>query len=100
MATADYTHGEMDITEQSKTWSSFMKGSLWGGAIIMMIVAYATFTLTMGIPWLIALVLVAVSAIVGGLAMSMGGDWLASVIGLSALAVFVQMIITIVGWLL
>ena len=93
MATADYTHGEMDITEQSRTWSGFLKGSMWGGAIIMMIVAYATFTLTMGMPWLIALVLVAGAAIVGGLAMEMGGAWVASVIGLSALAVLVQILI-------
>ena len=93
MATADYTHGEMDITEQSRTWSGFLKGSLWGGAIIMMIVAYATFTLTMGMPWLIALVLVAGAAIVGGLAMDMGGAWVASVIGLAALAVLVQILI-------
>lgn len=100
MATADYTHGEMDISEQSKTWTGFLKASTWGGAIIMMIVAYATFTLTMGMPWLIALVLVAGSAIVGGLAMNMGGAWVASVIGLSALAVVVQIIIGITGWFL
>ena len=100
MATADYRHGEMDITEQSKTWSNFMKASLWGGAIIMMIVAYATFTLTMGMHWLIALVLIAGSAIVGGLAMNMGGAWVASVIGLSALAVVVQIIIVVTSWLL
>lgn len=100
MATADYTHGEMDISEQQKTWSAFMKGSIWFGAIIMMIVAYATFTLTMGMPWIIALVLIAGAAIVGGLAMDMGGAWVATVIGLSALAVVVQIIIGISGWLL
>ena len=100
MATADYTHGEMDISEQSKTWSSFLKVSMWAGAIIMMIVGYATFTLTMGMNWLIALVLIAGTAIVGGLAMNMGGAWVASVIGLSALAVIVQIVITLSGWLL
>ena len=100
MATADYTHGEMDISEQSKTWSSFLKVSMWGGAIIMMVVAYATFTLTMGMPWLVALVLIAGAAIVGGLAMNMGGAWVASVIGLAALAVVVQIIIGVTGWLL
>ena len=100
MATADYTHGDMDVTEQENTWSAFIKGSMWGGAIIMMVVAYATFTLTMGMPWLVALVLVAGAAIVGGLAMNMGGAWVASVVGLAALAVLVQIIIGIVGWLL
>ena len=77
-----------------------MKGSMWFGIITMMIVAYATFTLTMGMPWIIALVLIAGAAIVGGLAMDMGGAWVASVIGLSALAVVVQIIISFVGWLL
>ena len=100
MATADYTHGEMDVSEQQKTWSGFMKGSLWFGAIVMMVVAYATFTLTMGMPWLVALVLIAGAAIVGGLAMDMGGAWVASVIGLAALAVVIQIIIALVGWIL
>ena len=97
---ADYTHGEMDITEQTNTWSGFLKGSMWFGIITMMIIAYATFTLTMGMPWIIALVLVAGAAIVGGLAMDMGGAWVASVIGLAALAVIVQIIINFVGWLI
>lgn len=97
---ADYTHGEMDITEQANTWSGFIKGSMWFGIITMMIIAYATFTLTMGMPWIVALVLIAGAAIVGGLLMDMGGAWVASVIGLAALAVVVQIIISFVGWLL
>lgn len=97
---ADYTHGEMDISEQANTWEGFMKGSMWFGIITMMIVAYATFTLTMNMPWIIALVLIAGAAIVGGLAMNMGGAWVASVIGLSAIAVLVQIIISFAGWLL
>jgi len=97
---ADYTHGEMDIAEQANTWAGFLKGSMWAGIITMMIVAYATFTLTMGMPWIIALVLVAGAAIVGGLAMDMGGAWIASVVGLSALAVLVQISINVVGWLI
>lgn len=99
MAT-EYTHGEMNVSEQENTWSGFLKASMWFGIITMMIVAYATFTLTMGMPWIVALVLVAGSAIVGGLAMDMGGAWVASVIGLAALAVVVQIAIGVTGWLL
>jgi len=100
MATADYTHGEMDIADQTNTWSGFMKASTWGAFIIMLGVAYMTFTLTMHMNWLVALVLCAGAGIVGGLAMGMGGAWVATVVAMSALAVFIQIIIALVGWLI
>lgn len=95
MATPDYTRGEMDISDQENTWKGFITASVWGSAIIMLIVAYATFTLTMGMNWIVALVLCAGAGIVGGLLMGMGGTWLVTVLALTGLAVFVQIVITI-----
>ena len=30
MAGSDYTHGEMDIQEQARTWDGFVNFTLWG----------------------------------------------------------------------
>ena len=95
MAAADYTHGEMDITEQARTWTRFTKFALWGSLILMLALGYAVFTIALGLNWFVALVLLAGAGIVGGLVLGMGGGWVAVVIGLSALAVFIQIIITI-----
>lgn len=100
MSAADYTHGEMEIEDQEHTWSAFKTFSLWGSLITILVIAYPLFTLALGMHWVVALVLLAGSAIVGGLILGMGGRWVAAVIGLSALAVFIQIIIEIVKLLL
>lgn len=97
MADSNYVRGEMNIAGQKNTWDGFMKAGVWGGFATLLIVAYLTFTLAIGINWLVSLVLVAGVGLVGGLAMGMGGAWIAVVIGLAALAVFVQIIITLFG---
>ncbi|MEC7289659.1 MAG: aa3-type cytochrome c oxidase subunit IV, partial [Pseudomonadota bacterium] len=64
------------------------------GAIITLLgIAYATFTLSMGMPWLVALVITAGAGIVIGLGMGFGGAWVATVVGLSGLALFIQLLI-------
>ena len=61
--------------------------------LIILTVGYATFTLTMGIPWIGALIGFAAFGVIVGLLMGMGGAWVATVIGLSVLAVFIQVLI-------
>ncbi|MEL6569178.1 MAG: aa3-type cytochrome c oxidase subunit IV [Pseudomonadota bacterium] len=100
MATSEYNHGSMEISDQENTWKGFMTASVWGSAIIMAIVAYATLTLAIGMNWMVSLILCAGAAILGGLFMGMGGTWIVTVIGLTALAVFVQIVITIAKALL
>ena len=95
MASADYTRGKMDISDQSSTWSGFMTATLWGSAIIVLAVAYMAFTLALGMNWLVALVICAGAGLIGGLLRGMGGAWIATVIGLSALAVIIQITIWI-----
>ncbi|MCI4646008.1 MAG: aa3-type cytochrome c oxidase subunit IV [Hyphomonadaceae bacterium] len=95
MAASEYTRGSMDISDQASTWNGFIKGSVWGSALILTLVAYLTFTLAIGMNWMIALVICAGAALVGGLLMGMGGAWIGTVVGLTALAVFVQIIIGI-----
>ncbi|MEL7128725.1 MAG: aa3-type cytochrome c oxidase subunit IV [Pseudomonadota bacterium] len=95
MASSNHVHGEMEISEQERTWNGFLTGTLWGSFLIALILAYAVFTVALGMNWMVALGLCAVAGIGGGLLMGMGGAWIAAVAGLVALAVIIQIIITI-----
>lgn len=37
---ADYKHGEMDITEQEKTFAGFMKFTTWAVVVILLIIIW------------------------------------------------------------
>lgn len=93
MAGSDYTHGDMDVSEQARTWEGFVNFTLWGSGLIILVVAYATFTVAMGMNWIVALGLCAIGGVLGGMFMRMGSAWIAAVIGLTGLAVIIQIII-------
>ena len=95
MAAADFRHDEMDIAEHEQNWQGFKTFVLWGSLITLLSVGYAVFTLALGMNWMVALILLAGSGIVGGLLLGMGSGWVTTVIGLSALAVFIQICITL-----
>ena len=97
MAGSDYTHGEMEIAEQKRTWEGFITGTLWGSFIIILLVAYSTLTVALGMNWAVALGLCVGLGIVGGILMDMGSAWIASVVILAAIAVVVQIGIMIFG---
>ena len=89
----DYVRGEMEISDQENTWHGFMKVTQWSSFIIVLVLAYAVFTITMGMNWMIALGLLAIAGIAGGLFMGMGSAWIVTVIGLGVLGVVLQLII-------
>ncbi|MBO6688399.1 MAG: aa3-type cytochrome c oxidase subunit IV [Henriciella sp.] len=93
MMAGDYTRGEMNIEAQKGMYVGTMKAGAWGALITLLGLAYATFTLSMGMPWLVALVVCAGGGIVIGLGMGFGGAWVATVVGLSGLALFIQLLI-------
>lgn len=95
MAASDYTRGEMNIDAQKSMFEGTMKAGAWGAIITLLALAYATFTLSMGMPWLVALVLCAGAGVVIGLGMGFGGAWVATIVGLSGIALFVQLLIVI-----
>ena len=97
MASNEYTRGEMNIESQSGMYSGFMKASMWGAIILLLSVGYMVFTLSLGMNWLIALVLMAGAGIAIGLGMGLGGAWIATIIGLAGLAIFIQLIIFLVS---
>lgn len=90
---SDYVRGEMDITAQKDTWKGFMAAFTWSSFLIVLVLAYATFTITMGMNWLVAMGLLAIAGVVGGLVMGMGSAWIVTVVGLCVVGVFLQFII-------
>ena len=97
MAGSDYTHGEMEISEQERTWQGFVTGTVWSSAIIAVVLAYSTFTIAMGLHWMVALALCVIGSFLVGGAMKMGAAWNASVLVMAGIAVIIQIIIGIVS---
>ena len=93
MAAGDYTRGEMNIDAQKSMYVGTMKAGAWGAIITLLMLAFATFSLSLGMPWIVALVLCAGAGVVIGLGMGFGGAWVATVVALSGLALFVQLLI-------
>lgn len=93
MAASDYKHGEMNVDSQASMYDGFMKAGMWGALIVLLGLGYATFVLSIGMPWIVALALCAGAGIGIGLFMNMGGAWIATVIVLSGLAVFIQLLV-------
>lgn len=93
MASSDYKHGEMSVDSQASMYAGFMKSGLWGALIIILGLGYATFILSIGMHWMVALALCAGAGIGIGLFMNMGGAWIATMIVLSGLAVFIQILV-------
>jgi len=98
MAGNDYTRGEMEIEAQSKMFDGTMKAGAWSMIIILMMLAYSTFVLSLGMPWLVALGLTAIGGIAVGLIMGYGAAWVATVIALSVLGVVIQVLVMLTQW--
>lgn len=95
-----HTDAYMDMGARRGMWKAFGSFAAWASLLIMLVVGYATFTITMHIPWIGALIGFAAFGIVAGLLMNMGGAWIATVIGLGVLALFIQILIWLGGVLL
>jgi hypothetical protein len=88
-----HTDAYMDMKAKRAVWQGFGRLTAWGSLLIMLVVGYATFTLTMHVPWIGALIGFAVFGILAGMAMNLGGAWIATVVGLCVLGVIIQVLI-------
>jgi hypothetical protein len=88
-----HTDAYMDMDARRGAWKGFGVFATWLSLLIMLMVGYATFTLTMHVAWIGALIGFAAFGIIVGLLMNLGGAWVATVIGLSVFAIFLQALI-------
>ena len=95
-----HTDAYMDMASRRAGWRGFGMLTAWLSLLILIIVGYATFTITMGVPWIGALIGFAAFGIIAGMLMNLGGAWIATVIGLCVLGVFIQVMIWLGGALL
>ena len=94
------TEAYMDMSARRGMWKGFGSATAWGSMLVLLTVGYATFTITMHIPWIGALIGFAIFGIAVGMLMNMGGAWVATVGALCVLALFIQLMIWLGGLLL
>jgi hypothetical protein len=68
----DYIHGQMDTTEQSQTYNSFLVGAQWVGVLIASLIACLALIWGAHIEWMPAVLGCGALAIGAGLGMKMG----------------------------
>lgn len=88
-----HTDAYMDMKARRAGWNGFGVVTQWACLLILLVVGYATFTITMGVPWIGAMIGFAAFGILAGLAMNMGGAWIATVVGLCVLGVVIEVLI-------
>jgi len=88
-----HTDAYMDMAAKRNMWTAFGTFVAWGSLILMLTVGYAVFTITMHIPWIGAMIGFAAFGIAAGLFMNLGGAWIATVIGLCVLGLFIQLLV-------
>lgn len=91
---SDYTRGEMEISDQSNTFSGFIRTSIWFGGYTVLGVLMLTLTFAVGMSWMTSLIITFVTGVVIGLALQMKMAWYGLLIGTT---VFVGIIGLIAG---
>lgn len=94
---SDFKSGEMPIEGQAKTYGGFLKGTIWGGGVIILICLYAILTFAANFPWLPALVGTTVVGFLYGLALKMKTGWFAMVIGLAIFGAIISLMIVLLN---
>jgi hypothetical protein len=90
-----HTDAYMDMAARRGMANAFGHLITWVSMLILLIIGYAVFTLTMHVPWIAALIGFTIFGVLAGLLMNMGGAWLATVVGLFVLALVVQGLIAL-----
>ena len=92
---SDYEHGTMKVEAQSGTFSGFMDGTKYGGALIALVVIMPTLVFAVGLHWLPSLIATVILGFVLGVAMKFKGGWYVGLIGLSILVAIFSFILSI-----
>ena len=93
MASEEYVRGEMQIDPQKNMYDGFMRAGMWGAVILMMAVGHSVLVLSIDMNWMISLVLTAGAGLAVGLFMGFGTAWIATVVVLAGVGVFVQLLV-------
>ncbi|MEZ5938341.1 MAG: aa3-type cytochrome c oxidase subunit IV [Hyphomonadaceae bacterium] len=85
-----HTDAYMDMSAHRAMWKAFGMFATWGSLLLMLVLGYAVFTITMNVPWLGAMIGLAVFGILAGMVMKLGNAWIATVAGLCVLGLIIE----------
>lgn len=95
MAKDKYVHGQMNIDDQQATWNGFMVATAWSSLILVLVLLHSTLTIALGVHWMVSLLVSFVVGLGGGTFLGLGTKWIATLIGLTVIAVVIQFVIWI-----
>ena len=80
---SNYNRGSMEVEAQTGTFSGFMGGTKYGGALIVLFVLMPTLVFAVGLHWLPALVATVILGFIMGIALKLKGGWYVGIVGLA-----------------
>jgi len=93
----DYKHGTMKVDAQSGTFTGFMGGTKYGGALIALIVIMPTLVFAVNLHWLPSLVATLITGFIIGAALKFKGGWYVGLIGLSILVAIISFLLSLIA---
>ena len=97
MTATDYHHGEMEIAEQRRTFSGFVRVTVWASGLLAVLLVFLTLAFAVGVSWFASLAVALVLGVLIGLGLGMKGGWYAAVIGLAVLGGAIGVFGAIIG---
>lgn len=94
---SDYTRGEMEISDQSQTFSGFIRTTIWFSAHTGLAILLLSLIFAAGMEWMTALIITFLVGIGIGLALKMKMAWYAFLVGNAVLVVIIGLIAGLFG---
>lgn len=91
---SDYTHGTMEVDAQSGTFSGFMDGTKYGGALVTLFVIMPTLIFAVNLHWFPSLFATVVLGFVLGMALKLKPGWYVGIIGLAVIVAIFSAILS------
>lgn len=99
MATSDYSHGDMNVTEQSRTLSGFLRVTVWSSLVLIVVLLFATLAFAVSMGWFVSLGIAFAVGVLLGLALGMKGAWYATLVGLAVFGGFIGVMTSLTSML-
>ena len=93
---SDYTHGTMEVEAQAGTFSGFMDGTKYGGALVALVVLMPTLVFAVNLHWFPSLIATTVFGFILGIGLKLKGAWYVGIVALAVLVAIFSAILSAV----
>jgi hypothetical protein len=90
---SDYTPGTMPVEEQSQTFGGFMNMTVYGGAIIAVLLLFPIFVFCTPLSWFPSLIITVIFGVILGAVLKLKGGYYAALIGVTFIYLFLSLIL-------